>query len=414
MKMKATVGARRARPRRRAAVIGLTGCVAMLVAACGSSGSGGGNGSSSSSGSSGSSASSTGFSGSPVVIGQEVCQTGYLAADGVYLVQGAKLAAKAINAQGGILHHQVQVVTKDTQCVATNEISIANSFISQNHVDAIIGGYQSAAISGVLPIVQKSKVPFIGGGTLPLTAPWGITTFPPNTQVPKVVVGYYKKHGVTNLGNVSGNTPFGAKVQKNVDTVAKAAGVKTQDLEVADSATSTTPLLERLSKTQAIFTNTSGPINIIWAKNASSLGLKKPLIFQDVLPTCEKAAASYSNVECVVAAPTLYPNIANSTIKANDTKVYKLYKASGGTLTNFATVTAGWDQVQLLAKAMTKAHAVTGASVMNALRSTSFTGAQAIYKFTPGHTFGVTGSVYVLTHATANSLKLIYTPTGGV
>src|ERR1700742_937099 len=55
------------------------------------------------------------FTGSPVLIGQEVCQTGYLSATDLYLVNGAQIAVDQLNKAGGILHHQVKLQTVDTQ-----------------------------------------------------------------------------------------------------------------------------------------------------------------------------------------------------------------------------------------------------------------------------------------------------------
>ena len=378
----------------------------LVLTACGSS----------SKTSSSNSASSTGtavtFTGDPVVIGQEVCQTGYLAASDGPLIDGAKIAVQLLNASGGILHHKVELDTKDTQCVASNEIQLANTFISQSHVNAILGGFQSAAISGVIPVVQSAKVPFIGGGTLPLQSAWGITTFPQNTYVPSLIMDYFgKQKSVKTLGNITGDTPFGQAVQTNVDTAAKAAGVTTKDVQIANAATSTTPVLQQMSSADAIFTNTSGPINIIFSKDATTLGLKKPLIFQDSNTTCQQAGSNYSPVYCIVAQAAVYPAVSNPTIKDNETKLWDIYKSNGGQATNFATVTAGADQVNLIAKAMTTANSTDGQAVQTALASTSYVGAQAEYKFTPGNTFGITANPYVITTAKSDALTVVYSPT---
>ncbi len=388
------------------AVAAITVAAALVLSACGSSKS-----SSTSSGSASGSAAS--FTGSPVVIGEEICQTGYLAASDGYLAAGAKIAVDQLNAKGGILGHKVELQTKDTQCVASNEIQLANSFISQTHVTALIGGYQSAAISGVIPVVKAASVPFIGAGTLPLQSDWGITTFPPNIQVPQSFLDYMVKNkGVKSLGNITGDTPFGQAVQALVDTAAKSADVTTKDVQIANAATSTTPVLQQMSSTDAIFTNTSGPINIIFAKDATTLGLKKPLIFNDSSTTCEQAAANYTPVYCTVLQPYAYPNISNPTIKANEDSLYTVFKGNGGTLTNFAGVTAGADQVNLLAKAMTAANSTDGAAVEKALSSTSYTGAQAVYKYTPGNTFGVSENAYTLTLASSKTLTVIPSASG--
>ena len=160
---------------RRSLAFGVA-CAAVVIvtAGCGSSaGAGPAAGPAAGSGASGS------FTGNPVLIGQEVCQTGYLSATDLYLVNGAQIAVDQLNKAGGILHHKVELQSVDTQCVASNEIQLAESLIEKSHASAIIGGYQSAAISGVLPIVKQAKIPFVAAGTLPLESPWGVTTFPP-------------------------------------------------------------------------------------------------------------------------------------------------------------------------------------------------------------------------------------------
>ncbi len=352
------------------------------------------------------------FTGSSVVIGQEVCQTGYLASADAYAVAGAQIAVKLLNEKGGILGHKVELQTKDTQCVASNEIQLGNAFISQSHANAIIGGFQSAAITGLIPVVKAASVPFIAAGTLPVQSDWGITTFPSNSFVPDAFMSYMAQtKGVKTLGNITGDTPFGQAVQALVDTSAKKVSVSTKDVQIANAATTTTPVLQQMSGTDAIFTNTSGPINLIFAKDAQTLGLKKPLIFQDATSTCEQAAASYTPVYCVVLQPAVYPNIADPTIKANETALWNLYHANGGLLTNFSGVTVGADQVNLIAKAMTTANSTDGAAVQKALSSISYTGAQADYKFTAGNTFGVVTNAYVLTSASSSALTVI--PTTG-
>jgi len=343
-----------------------------------------------------------------VIIGQEVCQTGYLAASDAYLVSGAQIAVNLLNAKGGILGHKVTLVTKDTQCVASNEIQLGNALISQSHANAIIGGYQSAAIQGLLPVVQSHSVPFIGGGTLPLESAWGVTTFPSNSYVPQTILNYLTRNlGAKTIGNITGDTPFGKAVQTLVDSAAKAAKVKTIDTQIADAATTTTPVLQQMSGADAIFSNTSGPINIIFAKDAATLGLSKPLIFQDARSTCEQAGAAYPHVYCVVPQASVYPDISNPKVKANMAALYRQFLKKGGSLANFGGVTAGADQVNLLAQAMTKAKSTDGSAVNKALSSLSYTGAQAVYKFTPGHTFGIVKNPYVLTKATSSSLKVV-------
>jgi branched-chain amino acid transport system substrate-binding protein len=394
--------------RRRSLAFGVA-CAAIVVvsAGCGSSSSSNpATGTTSGPGASGS------FTGSPVIIGQEVCQTGYLSATDLYLVNGAQLAVDQLNKAGGILHHKVQLQSVDTQCVASNEIQLAESLIEKTHANAIIGGYQSAAISGVLPIVKQAKMPFVAAGTLPLQSPWGVTTFPSNTYPGAAFLSYVtSKLGVKSLGNISGDTPYGTALQAAVTSEAQALGVTTKNVEISNTSTSTTPVLQKVAGADAIFTNTTGPINIIMAKDAANLGLKVPLIFTDPAD-CPQIAAAYQPTYCEIPQAQLYPNVANAMIKANDGALWTTYQASGGKMLNFGPITVGADQVQLIAKAMTKAGSTDGSAVNTALASIDYVGAQAEYKYQPGHTFG-SSNPYVLASTKNNTQTVVYQPTVG-
>jgi branched-chain amino acid transport system substrate-binding protein len=388
--------------------------LAVVLSGCGSSG---GSGTESSGAAGGGSSSTSGgkqsFTGDPVRIGQEVCQTGYLASADGFMVTGAKIAVANLNAKGGILGHKVELITKDTQCVASNELQLFQQLASQSHVSAVLGGYQSAAISGLDPVAKSKSIPLIGAGTLPTNSDWGVTTFPPNTDVPKVFIPYFvKSGGLKTLGNISGDTPYGQAVQALVKGVAKDNSVATKGVQISNSATDTTPVLQKMSGTQVIFTNTSGPINIIFAKNAASLGMKTPLVLDDGFADCYPAGAAYSNLYCVTYQAAMYPDVPNAEIKAQEKALYDPFKAAGGKDIDFPGVTVGFDQVNILAKAMETAKSTDGKKVHDALSKLSFVGAQTSYKFTPGNPFGVDANPYILAKVAANNTaKVVYRPT---
>ena len=305
----------------------------------------------------------------------------------------------------------MKLQTVDTQCVASNEIQLAESFIAKSHVNAIIGGFQSAAISGVLPIVKQGKVPFVAAGTLPLQSPWGLTTFPSNTYPGETFLSYVaKKLGAKSVGNITGDTPYGAALQAAVTSEAKGLGLTTTNVEISNSATTTTPVLQKVAGADVIFSNTSGPINIIMAKDAANLGLKVPLVFNDPAD-CPQIAAAYQPVLCIIPQAELYPDVANPTVKANDGALWTAYEASGGKKVNFGSVTSGADQVQMIAKAMTTAGTTDGAAVNAALSSLQYVGAQGEYKFTPGHTFGVANPYILASTSQDGTNTVVYQPT---
>ena len=74
----------------------------------------------------------------PIVIGTTSPNTGSLAAYGTGVTTGVELAAEEINAAGGILGRQVEIITTDDQGDPTECLNAFNSLVSQG-VSLIIG-----------------------------------------------------------------------------------------------------------------------------------------------------------------------------------------------------------------------------------------------------------------------------------
>jgi urea transport system substrate-binding protein len=77
------------------------------------------------------------------------------------VVQAAQLAAAEINANGGILGKQVEIVVADDDSGADGAVKAFNSLLFQQNVDVIITMETSAARNGGLPVVGRAKKPFI-------------------------------------------------------------------------------------------------------------------------------------------------------------------------------------------------------------------------------------------------------------
>src|SRR5258708_18976899 len=83
-------------------------------------------------------------------------------------LKGAQVAADYINANGGILGRQVQLITADTGGDAVDAVPALRKLINVDQVDMLIGP-TSIEAQAVLPILQQSKIPdIIFGGTTQL------------------------------------------------------------------------------------------------------------------------------------------------------------------------------------------------------------------------------------------------------
>ena len=96
-----------------------------------------------------------------IKIGFHAPQTGFAASDGKSATIGAELAVEQINAAGGVLGKNLELVVYDDQAKPAQSIPIANKLIGQNKVVVGISGSYSGATRSAAGVFQESKIPYI-------------------------------------------------------------------------------------------------------------------------------------------------------------------------------------------------------------------------------------------------------------
>ena len=132
--------------KRRFLSILLAGCLAASLTACG-----GTKEESTAPAESGDSASD------PILLGTISPNTGNLAAYGTAIVNGVNLAVEEINAAGGVLGSQIQVVNADDQGDPTECMNAFNSLVSQG-VGLIVGSCTSSCTSAITDSANEEEV----------------------------------------------------------------------------------------------------------------------------------------------------------------------------------------------------------------------------------------------------------------
>ena len=133
--------------KRRFLSILLAGCLAASLTACG-----GTKEESAAPAESGDSA-----SGGPILLGTISPNTGNLAAYGTAIMNGVNLAVEEINASGGVLGSQIQVINADDQGDPTECMNAFNSLVSQG-VGLIIGSVTSSCTSAITDSANEEEV----------------------------------------------------------------------------------------------------------------------------------------------------------------------------------------------------------------------------------------------------------------
>jgi branched-chain amino acid transport system substrate-binding protein len=98
----------------------------------------------------------------PIKIGFSMALTGPLAANGKQALLGAQIWQEQVNAKGGLLGRQIQLVNYDDQSNPATVPGIYTKLLDVDKVDLIISGYATNMVAPAIPIaMQRGKV-FIG------------------------------------------------------------------------------------------------------------------------------------------------------------------------------------------------------------------------------------------------------------
>src|SRR5580693_5406479 len=95
----------------------------------------------------------------PIKIGFGMALTGPLAVNGQQALLGSQIWAEEINAKGGLLGRQVELVFYDDQSNPSTIPGIYTKLLDVDKVDLILSGYATNMIAPAIPVVmQKNKV----------------------------------------------------------------------------------------------------------------------------------------------------------------------------------------------------------------------------------------------------------------
>ena len=96
-----------------------------------------------------------------IKIGEYASLTGATASFGQNAHNGTLLAIEEINAAGGILGKQIELITEDDQSKPEEGAIVVNKLIHRDGVVAVLGEVASSISLAGAPICQENKIPMI-------------------------------------------------------------------------------------------------------------------------------------------------------------------------------------------------------------------------------------------------------------
>lgn len=348
--------------------------VALAAAGCSSSASSG-----SSSASSGSSQSSAGA----ILIGVPVPLSGEYASAGTDILHGAQLAAKAINASGGVLGKQIQIVSQDDACLASTGSQAAQKLISQG-IAAAAGGYCSTAAFPELEAFHRAGIPYVmDASTNPQLTEQGFaqafrTIGRDDEQGPiaaSFITGYLHATRVA-VGNDNSTYAKGL-ANATVAALQKDGAQVVFNNALTPGQSDYTSFLTKVgqSKPQVFYYTGYYPEFGLLLKQAKQLGLKFTMMGGDANndPTLLKTAASAANGAMMTTAPLAQ---FLTSAKGFVSSYQAAYGTGPGPYSSYE-----YDAVRVVAQAIKDAGSATPSKITAALRTISYSGITGDFHF---------------------------------
>ncbi|WP_214401322.1 urea ABC transporter substrate-binding protein [Pseudonocardia lacus] len=217
-------------------------------------------------------------SGDSVKIGFLNSRSGTMAISENTVFNSLELAATQINAAGGVLGKQLEIVAEDGASEPTVFAEKADKLIRDDCVAAVFGGWTSSSRKAMLPVFESNDallfypVQYEGLESSENIFYTGATT---NQQIIPAL-DYLKESGVTSLFLVGSDYVFPQTANKIIKAYAEANGIEVKGEEYAplghtDFATIVAKV--RDAGAAAVFNTLNGDSNVAFFKEYKNLGL---------------------------------------------------------------------------------------------------------------------------------------------
>jgi len=196
----------------------------------------------------------------PVKIGLVAALSGPSAQSGEAITQGLTIAIDEINAAGGVLGRQLQLVRRDDESSPPKGSTAARELIYDEKVAAIFGGLDTPVSVAIVPIVNKEHVPYMGvwaAGT-PITRNGANPNFAFRVSAVDALVDEallkraQKQYGAKKPGLILINNPWGESNENGLKEASKRLGIPLAGVEKFENAdVDVVPQLTRLKNAGA-------------------------------------------------------------------------------------------------------------------------------------------------------------------
>ena len=326
--------------------------------------------------------SAAGMAAEPIKIGVSGPFTGGSAPMGVSMRDGVKLAVAEINAKGGVLGRQIQLVERDDEAKNERGAQVAQELINKEKVVATVGFINTGVAQTAQRYYQEAKIPVMNN-----VATGSVVTkqfLPPDhkdnyifrtaandtIQSAMIVEEAVGKRKFTKVAILADSTNYGQLGREDLEKALAVKGVKPVAVEkfnIKDVDMTAQLLKAKQGGAQAVLTYGIGPELAQIANGMEKLGWKVPMIGSWTLSMGNFLDNAGKNGDGATMPQTFIQEPNTPKRKAFIEAYQKSYKVER--IPSPVSAAQGYDSIYLLTAAIRQAGTTEGEKVREALEN---------------------------------------------
>lgn len=323
-----------------------------------------------------------GVAAEPIKIGVSGPLTGGSAPMGVSMRDGVKIAVAEINAKGGVLGRQFQLVERDDEAKNERGVQVAQELINKEKVVATVGYANTGVALASQRFYQEAKIPVmnnIATGTA-ITKQFVAPEHKDNyifriaasdtIQSAMIVDEAISKHKFTKVAILADSTNYGQLGREDLEKALAAKGIKPVAVEkfnIKDVDMTAQLLKAKQGGAQAILTYGIGPELAQIANGMEKLGWKVPMIGSWTLSMGNFLDNAGKNGDGARMPQTFIQEATTPKRKSFIDAYQKAYKVDR--IPSPVSAAQGYDSIYVLAAAIKQAGTTDGVKVREALEN---------------------------------------------
>jgi branched-chain amino acid transport system substrate-binding protein len=326
--------------------------------------------------------SALGVAAEPIKIGVTGPFTGGSAPMGTSMRDGVKLAVAQINASGGVLGRQLQLVERDDEAKNERGVQVAQELIHKENVIATLGFINTGVALASQRFYQDAKIPVINNVATGSIITQQFAKQPENyifrtaandaIQSAMIIDEAIVKRKFTKVAILADSTNYGQLGREDLEKALTAKGVKavaTEKFNIKDVDMTSQLLKAKQAGAQAILTYGIGPELAQIANGMEKLGWKVPMIGSWTLSMGNFIDNAGKNGNGTLMPQTFIQEADSPKRKAFIDGYVKAYKPENGRIPSPVSAAQGYDSVFLLAAAIKQAGSTDGPKIKAALEN---------------------------------------------